>query len=219
VHVGGFSSPPYGEAFPHCSALDETNTDPDDPSDMKYQRWYPTGVTLPDGRILILSGTDQDTSVGPELASSTKVRQPVPEVYDPYTNKIIALENARKLFNMYPRPFVTQTGPGKNDWKVCVAGGGVQPSLPGPPGGPGPDINGYDPFFYNGNTFCLDVLAALADPNRDVPAENHWQFIDTAANTHDSGAGVRLVTINADGTLSPRRCSSSAATTGRTLTT
>ncbi len=67
---------------------------------MKYQRWYPTGVTLPDGRILILSGTDQDTGVGPELASSTKVRQPVPEVYNPYTNKIIALENARKLFNM-----------------------------------------------------------------------------------------------------------------------
>lgn len=193
---------PTGTAFEHCDALNEDNTDPAHPSDMKYQRWYPTGVTLPDGRILILSGSDQDTSVGPEEASSTKVRQPVPEVYDPRTDRTVALENARKLFNMYPRAFVTQTGPGKHDWKVCVAGGAVQPPLPGEPGGA--DIQGYDPFFYNGETYCLDVLAALADPHRDVPAEKHWQFVDTAANAHDSGAGVRMVTIRADGTWSQK---------------
>jgi hypothetical protein len=91
---------PTGAAFPHCDALDENNTDPYDTSDMTYQRWYPTGVTLPDGRILILSGTNQDTSRGPEGTSATKVRQPVPEVYDPHTDRTIALENARKLFNM-----------------------------------------------------------------------------------------------------------------------
>jgi hypothetical protein len=102
---------PTGQAFDHCDALDEANTDSDDPSDMTYQRWYPTGVALPDGRILILSGTDQDTSKGPNGASATKVRQAVPEVYDPRTDRTIALENARKLFNMYPRAFVTQTGP------------------------------------------------------------------------------------------------------------
>lgn len=193
---------PTGAAFPHCDPLDENNTDPHDSSDMKYQRWYPTGVTLPDGRILILSGTDQDTSKGPGGASATKVRQAVPEVYDPHTDRTIALENARKLFNMYPRSFVTQTGPRKDDWKVCVAGGAVQPPLPGEPGGD--DINGYDPFFYNGETYCLDVLAALADPNRDVPGEHHWEFIDTAANAHDSGAAVRMVTINANGTWSQK---------------
>jgi hypothetical protein len=191
-----------GTAFEHCDALNEDNTDPDDPSDMKYQRWYPTGVTLPDGRILILSGTDQDTSVGPRQASSTKVRQPVPEVYDPRTDTTIALENARKLFNMYPRSFVTQTGPGKDDWKVCVAGGAVVPPLPGEPGGP--DITGYDPFFYNGDTYCLDVLAALADPHRNEPAAHHWQLVDTALDAHDSGAAVRMVTINADGTWSQK---------------
>jgi hypothetical protein len=204
---------PTGTA-PHCDALDETNTDPPDPSDMKYQRWYPSAVTLPDGRILVLSGTDQDTSKGPGLASATKVRQPVPEVYDPYTDRTIALENARKLLNMYPRSFVTQTGPGRDNWKVCVTGGEVDPPLPGTPGGP--DIEDYDPFIYNGETYCLDVLAALADPNRDVPAENcesrknllgcHWQFIDTATatNAHDSGAAARMVTINADGTWSQK---------------
>jgi hypothetical protein len=167
---------------------------------MKYQRWYPTGVTLPDGRILILSGTDQDTSVGPDQADFTKVRQAVPEVYDPRTDSTIALENARKLFNMYPRAFVTQLGPEKDAWKVCVTGGAVQPPLPGEPGGA--PIDDYDPFVYNGETSCLDVLAALADPNREVPAENHWRYVATAANAHDSGAGVRMVTINADATWS-----------------
>jgi hypothetical protein len=186
----------------HCNPLNEANTDPPLPSDMKYQRWYPTTVTLPDGRILILSGTDQDTSVGNALASGTKVRQPVPEVYDPKTDKTVALENARKLFNMYPRSFVTQTGPGRDDWKVCVAGGEVQGPLPGEPGGP--DIKGYDPFFYNGRTSCLDVLAALADPLRDIPVENHWQYITTAVNAHDSGAAVRMVTVNDDGTWSQK---------------
>jgi hypothetical protein len=140
--------------------------------------------------------------VGPEQASSTKVRQPVPEVYDPHTDRTVALENARKLFNMYPRAFVTQTGPDKKDWKVCVAGGAVQPPLPGEPGGP--DITGYDPFFYNGDTYCLDVLAALADPNRDVSAEHHWQLVATALDAHDSGAAVRMVTINANGTWSQK---------------
>jgi len=27
----------------------------------------------------------------------------------------------------------------------------------------------------------LDVLGALKDPNRDVPAKNHWTLLDTAA--------------------------------------
>ena len=186
----------------HCSPLNEANTDPPLPSDMKYQRWYPTAVTLPGSRILILSGTDQDTSVGAALASRTKVRQAVPEVYDPKTDTTVALENARKLFDMFPRSFVTQTGPGRDYWKVCVAGGGVQGPLPGEPGGP--DIKDYDPFFYNGKTSCLDVLAALADPLRNIPAENHWQYITTAANAHDSGAAVRMVTVNDDGTWSQK---------------
>jgi hypothetical protein len=44
------------------------------------------------------------------------------------------------------------------------------------------------------------VRAALADPNRNVPArDNHWQYLTTAFTAHDSGAGVRLVTIKPDG--------------------
>ena len=203
-----FAADPTGTS-PHCSALDENNTDPLDPSDMKYARWYPTSVTLPDGRILILSGSNTEEvppppeqweqwaqqwtpcPVPPIEPGPVLVRQPVPEVYDPKTDRIIALENARKCLPMLPRPDVVQTGAGKNDWKVCSLGEVV--SRP---------EGAYDPFLYDGKTSCLDVLAALADPARDVPAEKHWTFVDTAANAHDSGASVRRVTINWDGTWS-----------------
>jgi len=203
-----FAADPTGTS-PHCSALDENNTDPLDPSDMKYARWYPTSVTLPDGRTLILSGSNTEEvpppleqweqwaqqwmpcPVPPREPGPVIVRQPVPEVYDPKTDRIIALENARKCLPMFPRAHVVQTGAGKNDWKVCSLGEVV--SRP---------EGAYDPFLYDGKTYCLDVLAALADPDRDVPAEKHWTFVDTAANAHDSGASVRRVTINWDGTWS-----------------
>ena len=201
----GWEADPTGTTLQHCDPLDETNTDPALPSDMKYQRWYPTTVALPDGRILILSGTDQDTSVGDALASGTKVRQPVPEVYDPKTDKTVALENARKLLPMYPRSFVVQTGVGKNDWKVAVLAE-VDPNRPlpelPPPGGtlpPGvPSIRGYDPFFYIGNTYLLDVQAALAN----VPAETYWTYVDQSLNAHEGAASAIKVKINADGTWS-----------------
>lgn len=190
-----FGADPTGTEFAHCNPRNEDNTDPPAPSDMRYQRWYPTAVTLPDGRILILSGSDQDTSVGPDLAPATKVRQAVPEVYDPETDRSIALENARKVLPMFPRSFVVQTGPEEKDWRVCVTGEAA--FIPS-------DMRHYDPFTYNGNTPCLDVLAALADPHLDTPAENHWELVATAKDAHDNGAGVMMVTINADGTWSEK---------------
>ena len=204
-----FEVDPTG-TFPHCDALDENNTDPPDPSDMRYKRWYATAVTLPDGRILILSGSNIEEQVPveqeqwkewvgqwapcpepPMEPGPVLVRQPVPEVYDPKTDRTIPLENARKCLPMYPRAHVVQTGPGKNDWKVCSLGEVVDR----PEGG-------YDPFLYDGKTYCLDVLAALADRDRDSPAEKHWTFVDTAANPHESGASVMMVTIKADHTWS-----------------
>lgn len=188
-----FGLDPTGQQFPHADPLNELNTDPPDPSDMRYQRWYPTTVALPDGKLLILSGTDQDSSVGPANAAATKVRIAVPEVYDPQTDRTTALENARKLFAMYPRAYVVQTGPGRDDWKVAVTAE-VQPPLP-----TGDALRAYDPFNYNGKTYLLDVRAALADPNRDVPGERHWQLVDTALYAHDSGAGAALWTLDGSG--------------------
>jgi galactose oxidase-like protein len=201
----GWEEDPTGTTPPHCSPLDETNTDPLHPSDMKYQRWYPTTVALPDGRILILSGSDTDTSKGPggnpDPNKIEAFRRPVPEVYDPKTDKTVALENARKLLPMYVRSFVVQTGPGINDWKVAVLAE-VDPlrPLPGQPGGP--NIGGYDPFFYYGNTYLLDVQAALADPNIDVPGENHWGYVGPARNAHEGAGSAIKVKIHADGTSS-----------------
>jgi hypothetical protein len=44
----------------------------------------------------------------------------VPEIYNPHTDRTIALENARRIFPIYPQAEVVQTGPGPNDWKVCA---------------------------------------------------------------------------------------------------
>jgi hypothetical protein len=126
------------------------------------------------------------------------VRQPFPEVYDPKTDKTVALKNAKKLLPMFPRAFVVQTGPGKNDWKVAVIHE-VDPDrpLPGEPGGP--NIRGYDPFFYIGNTYLFDVQAALADPNINVPASKHWTRVAKALSAHDGAASAILVKIYPNG--------------------
>lgn len=188
-----YLSDPTGELFAHADPLDETNTDPPDAMDMAYQRWYPTAVTLPDGRVLILNGTDQDTSVGPQLARFTKVRQPTPEVYDPETGEVIALENARKLLKMYAHSFVVQTGPGRDDWKVAVMGP-VEPPLPDEV-----EIGEFDPWRYSGKTFLFDVQAALTDPQRDVPGENHWELVATARVNHDEAASAAIWELDGQG--------------------
>lgn len=191
----------------HADPLDEANTDPPHRSDMRYQRWYPTGVVLPNKDVLILSGTDQDTSLGPpgtqfappctsitESAACSKVRQAAPEVYSPKMDRSLALENARKLFNMYPRAFVVQIGRGKQDWRVAVVGEVDHASLPGLA-----TIGQYDPFAYTGATYFLDVLGALRDPDRNTQAEDHWQFVHRAAIAHDSGASAQLWELDSEG--------------------
>lgn len=204
-HRGGWAQDPFGallfaldpEArnFVGCDQHDVDQTQPHEPSDMKYQRWYPSAVALPDDMVLVIAGTDQDASVGPdpeaaekgiqgivqndEAFSATRVTKVVPEVYDPRTDSTIALENARKTFPLYPQVEVVQTGPRPDDWMVCTMGGMEQVQNPVPPGG--------DRFFgpFSKQTWCLDVVAALADPQRDVPAENHWTLLaEAAVNRH-----------------------------------
>jgi Domain of unknown function (DUF1929) len=202
-----FLDDPEGEhPEEHADARDETNTDPPHPSDMKYQRWYPTGVVLPDKNLLILSGTDQDSSLGPaqgfgapctdppENAPCSKIRMAVPEIYDPEADQTIALENAAKLQPMYVRSYVIQTGRGRNDWKVAAVGEVHPDFLPSLE-----EIGGYDPFYYTGATYLLDVRAAVRDEDRDVPADDHWEFVGTAQIAHDSGAGVQVWELDQDG--------------------
>ncbi len=211
-----FAAEPEARDYPGCDQRDVLSTQPPDPSDMKYARWYPSAVALPDGTVLILAGTDQDASAGPDpLAeekgregivqtddafTATRVTQVVPEVYDPRTDRTIALENARKTFPLYPQAEVVQTGPGEDQWMVCTMGGMDRVRNPVPPGG--------DRFFgpFSKQTWCLDVLAALRDPARDVVAEKHWTLRgETQVNRHYCCPTASMVKTDRSGkTLSHR---------------
>ena len=89
------------------------------------------------------------------------------------SSRYIALENARMAFPLYPQLEVVQTGPGRDDWKVCTFDGEIDYGDERIPGGARFGVGGGTPRFTKGTTWCLDVLGALKDPNRNVPAKNH----------------------------------------------
>ena len=205
-----FASDPDAPFFPGCNPLEIQSTQPSDPSDMRYARWYPTAIPLPNNTILIFGGFDQDASVGPDpdraekgrrnipqtdtAFTATRVNQVVPEVYDPETDRNTALENARMAFPLYPQAEVVQTGPGKDDWKVCTMGGEENFGPEAVPGG----AKFFGPF--TGKAWCLDVLAALSDPDRDIPAQNHWELLATASEARPYCCPTAsLIEIDEDG--------------------
>jgi hypothetical protein len=191
-----FAANPDAQHYEDCDPRDQESTQPSEPSDQKYARWYPSAAPLPDDTVLVLGGFDQDNTVPPDpdrvakgrqnisqsdaAFTGTRVNQVVPEVYDPRTDRNIALENARMAFPLYPQMEVVQTGPGKDDWKVCTFNGEIDYGPEVIPGGAKFGVGGSNPRFTKGTTWCLDVLGALRDPNRDVPARNHWTLLDTA---------------------------------------
>jgi galactose oxidase-like protein/Big-like domain-containing protein/IPT/TIG domain-containing protein/3-keto-disaccharide hydrolase/Kelch motif protein len=69
-------------------------------SSMSFGRWYPTLTTLPDGRVLAISGSDR--------CETCPV--PTPEVYDPVLNTWNALTNASLSLPLYPFMFVLPDG-------------------------------------------------------------------------------------------------------------
>jgi hypothetical protein len=191
-----FASDPSAPFYPGCDPHQIQSTQPSEPSDQKYARWYPAAAPLPNDMVLVLGGFDQDASVGPDpeaankgrqgipqtdtAFTATRVNQVVPEVYDPTTDRNIALENARMAFPLYPQLEVVETGPGRDDWKVCTMNGVKNYGVEAIPGGAKFGTGGEAPNFTKGNTWCLDVLGALKDPNRSVAAKNHWERLDTA---------------------------------------
>jgi len=192
-----FARDPNAQFYDNCDPRDQQSTQPSEPSDQKYARWYPSAVALPNDTVLVVGGFDQDNSVGPDpdrvakgrqnrsqtdtAFTASRVNQVVPEVYDPKTDRNIALENARMAFPLYPQLEVVETGPGKDNWKVCTFDGEMDYGSEAIPGGAKFGIGGGTPNFKKGTTWCLDVLAALKDPNRDIPAKNHWTLLDTAS--------------------------------------
>ena len=226
--VENWKADPFGEAFfsenpdkrsdinasfPNCDPRVQESTQPRDPSDQKYARWYPSAAPLPNDWVLVLGGFDQDNTVPPDPLRATRtnaagapapqqdteftasrVNIVVPEVYDPVSDRNIALENARMAFPLYPQMEVVQTGPGQNDWEVCTMNGEENFGTEAIPGG----ARFFGP--WRGKTWCLDVLAAMKDPNRNVPAQNHWRALDEADEVRPYCCPTAtLVEINADG--------------------
>jgi hypothetical protein len=211
-----FAADPNAQFYPGCDPRNQQSTQPSEPSDQKYSRWYPSAVPMPNDMVLVVGGFDQDNSVGPDPSRAAKGRQNqpqsdtaftatrvnivVPEVYDPKADRNIALENARMAFPLYPQLEVVPTGPGRDDWVVCTFNGEIDYGAETIPGGARFGVGGGTPPFTKGTTWCLDVLAALKDPNRDTPAKNHWRLLDTAQEVRPYCCPTAsLIEIDADG--------------------
>jgi hypothetical protein len=211
-----FARDPNAQFYDQCDPRDQQSTQPSEPSDQKYARWYPSAIALPNDTVLVVGGFDQDNTVPPDPARAAKgranqpqsdiaftasrVNQVVAEVYDPKTDRNIALENARMAFPLYPQLEVVQTGPGRDDWKVCTFNGEMDYGNEPVPGGAKFGVGGGAPAFTKGTTWCLDVLAALKDPSRNIPAKNHWTLLDTAAEVRPYCCPTAsLVEIDGDG--------------------
>lgn len=211
-----FADNPDAPHYVDCDPLDVANTQPPDPSDMRYARWYPSALPLPNEMILIVGGFNQDASVGPDPDrfekgrqnipqtdsdfTATRVNIVVPEVYDPKTDTTIALENARMAFPLYPSLEVVQTGPGIDDWAVVAFPGVMDYGDEMVPGGARFGVGGGTPTFTEGAAWALDVLGALNDPDRETPAQNHWTLIDVASEVRNYGfPTASMMEIDADG--------------------
>ncbi|MCH8814894.1 MAG: hypothetical protein IH957_07310, partial [Chloroflexi bacterium] len=99
--VGGTAPSPLDDG--PFGLTDLYNFDPfsetwSDPGDTQIGRWYPTTTTLPDGRVLILSGLDADGNLTPVL-----------EVYDPVSGSQV-LAGAEKFMSLYPWTHVLPDG-------------------------------------------------------------------------------------------------------------
>jgi hypothetical protein len=211
-----FAANPDAQFYADCDPRAQQSTQPSEPSDQKYARWYPSAIPLPNDTVLVVGGFDQDNSVPPDpdrvakgtqnqsqsdtAFTASRVNQVVPEVYDPKTDRNIALENARMAFPLYPQLEVVQTGPRPDDWKVCTFDGEMNYGDELRPGGARFGVGGGTPRFTRGTTWCLDVLGALKDPNRNVPAKNHWTLVDTALEVRPYCCPTAsLLEIGADG--------------------
>lgn len=92
--VGGHSDDFFG--IPDATLFDSRTQTWSRAGEMEFPRWYPTATTLPDGRILAVSGAQygQDDNAS------------IPEVYDPRTDSWTKLPDADRFLPLYPYMFV-----------------------------------------------------------------------------------------------------------------
>ena len=207
---------PNAPFYDGCDPRDQQSTQPSEPSDQKYARWYPSAIPLPNDWVLVVGGFDQDNAVAPDpdraakgrqnqsqtdtAFTATRVNQVVPEVYDPKTDRNIALENARMAFPLYPQLEVVQTGPGRDDWKVCTFNGEIDYGTELIPGGARFGVGGGTPPLHPGD----DLVPGRAGGDAgSQPAHPREEPLD--ARRHRLGGQALLlpdrepIEIDADG--------------------
>ena len=90
----------WGVGIPNSDIYDPVTRLWSPMSPMNFPRWYPTLTTLPDGRVLSISGSDQNEDA----------IVPTPEIYNPSTNTWTAYPNAPLTVPLYPFMFVLPDG-------------------------------------------------------------------------------------------------------------
>ncbi|WP_049564292.1 kelch motif-containing protein [Streptomyces sp. SBT349] len=106
---------------------------------MGEARWYPTLTTLPDGRVLTVSGLDEVGEVVPGIN----------EIYDPVTKTWS--EGPERYFPTYPALFLTQGG------EIFYTGSNA---------GYGPADEGRDPGLWDLETNTFTEVGGLTDPDQ-----------------------------------------------------
>jgi len=98
--MGGYGGSGNTIGIANAEIFDPSNNSWISVPNMSYRRWYPTGTTLSDGRVLVTAGwqTTNHTNAG------------IPELYDPSTNQWTKLANANNPFETYPFMFLLPDG-------------------------------------------------------------------------------------------------------------
>jgi hypothetical protein len=166
--------------------------------------------------------TNPSTQTRDNAFRATRIFTPVPEVYDPATDTTVALENARRIYPLYPAGTIIETGPGDDDWAMCSFGGESAPASEAsvPRSDATDDAAEWRNFCDTpgcaedtrairligigprpaASLDCLDVQAAEADPAVNEPAESHYTHIDTAKNAYGYCCGMAdIVKIGPNG--------------------
>ncbi|HET6408749.1 MAG TPA: galactose oxidase early set domain-containing protein, partial [Chthoniobacteraceae bacterium] len=111
---------------------------------------------------------------------NSRVKQPVPEVYDGTLDKMVALENARFFTGgWYPNSVLIQSGPNRDDWKVGVNDAAILEDVPG-----GVTDSRADRTYHN--MFLVDVQGALKDTDIDTPSVREGKYVSLLAEAQNS---------------------------------
>jgi hypothetical protein len=97
--IGGHAGQAFG-GITDSNAFNPTTQTWQSTAPMNFRRWYPSALTLANGKVLVVSGTD---------GCPTCITE-VPELYNPATNTWTMLTTASLAVPMYPHLFVLSNG-------------------------------------------------------------------------------------------------------------